>query len=87
MCPVKYTLRVKNMSDGNVDFEFEIEKNEQHNQVSHESKNVVVKCAKRDELAKSILLNSGGSAKAYHDAQVRQNLTKVPSQDVMKKVV
>ena len=38
------------MSDGNVDFEFEIEKNEQHNQVSHESKNVVVKGAKRDEL-------------------------------------
>jgi len=50
MCPIKYTLRVKNMSDGNVDFEFEIEKNEQHNQVSHESKNVVVKGAKRDEL-------------------------------------
>ena len=83
MCPVKYTLRVKNMSDGNVDFEFEIEKTEQHNQVSHESKKVVVKGDKRDDLAKSILLNSG----AYHDAQVGQNLAKVPSQDIMKKVV
>ena len=87
MCPVKYTLRVKKMPDENVDFEFEIEKTEQHNQVSHESKKVVVKGDKREELAKSILLNSGGSAKAYHDAQVGQNLAKVPSQDVMKKIV
>ena len=43
LCPVKYTIRVKKMADENVDFEFEIEKTEQHNQVSHESKKVLVK--------------------------------------------
>jgi hypothetical protein len=36
MCPVKYTLRVKKMPDENVDFEFEIEKTEQHDDFEFE---------------------------------------------------
>ena len=86
-CPTKYLITLKTKPEKDSVFNFIVEKTLDHDKNQHENRKVHVKGQQREMLAKSILLNEGGSAKSYYDSQVGQNLTNVPSQEVMKKCV
>ena len=87
ICAIKYAIVLKNKPDSNAEFIFDVEKSAEHDRIKHETKKMPVRGQQREDLAKSILLNEGGSSKSYYDSQIGLNLVNVPSRDVMKKCV
>jgi hypothetical protein len=77
----------KRMDGDESDYQFHIERTLEHNLEYHKKKTIHVRGTEdRDKLAESVLL-SGGSAKNYYDSQIGKGISKVPSKDVITKVL
>ena len=89
LCDVKYTIKVdKKPTIGEREITFNIERYSEHDANKHKEsadKKIQVREDNRELLAKSVLINNKGSAKAYFDEQTGLGKKNIPSEDVIRK--